>query len=163
MDDFGAIFFIILWLVISIIGSVMKKKKKEAEASKQPRAPRPVVETPEIPPILREILGLPKEQPKVPPPISEAEIVTEEIEEPEVAMPEEPQFIPPVMETKIEYQMPLVDESKSLFVNHYQKKSDIEKLPIFSLLKGNNLKQAILLKEILDKPRSLNRRDPFRI
>ena len=59
--------------------------------------------------------------------------------------------------------MPIVDESESPFVNHYQKKIDKQKSPVFSLLKGSNLRQAILLKEILDKPRSMNRRDPFRI
>ena len=49
----------------------MKKKKKEAEESRQQntqqKAPKPVAEKPEIPNILREILGLPKEEPKIPP------------------------------------------------------------------------------------------------
>jgi len=166
MEQF--IILLIIWLLVSVFNSLAKKSKQQKSRSKPATAPKPrqsgrPASSPvpaqeesepaelDIPPFLREILGMEKPQPTppAPPPEPESgeEFEAEETELPSSAIPEE--TIPAVEEEGIEAREK--GESAAMIPYHQKRPRRSELIPK-ELFQKNALKRAILLKEILGEP-----------
>ncbi len=162
--------FIIIWGIISLL-SQLSKKSKQREAKQSPKSVRPTKPKTEseIPPFLRDLLGLPKEAEKVP---SSTVRIPEQkmVLEPEESLPETEIHILPV-----ELNAEIIEEeefpSPETEIKKEKIEIEIEPLetpeqsyqPQVQYLSGmGKLKQAVIWKEILDKPVSLRRRDLFK-
>ena len=151
--------------------SQLSKKSKQQEAKQSTTSVRPAKPKtePEIPPFLRDLLGLPKEAEKAP---SSTVRIPEQkmVLEPEESIPETEIHIPPV-----ELNAEIIEEEEfpSSETEIKKEKIEIEIKPLetpeqsyqpqVQYLSGmGKLKQAVIWKEILDKPISLRGRDLFR-
>lgn len=166
------IFLVIIYVLYALFTSFVKKMKQQQQqrpgaapgppASRTPTrpVPDPAAETPEldIPPFLREMLGLekPKQAPAPPePPVIEEETVETEIGQTEHSPPSIPEYIPASAGMEADE---IEDLSKPFPTVKTKEKSDIQKL----LGGRNNLRNAFILKEILDTPISKRERHfPF--
>lgn len=168
MEQF--IILLIIWLLVSVFNSLAKKSKQQKGRPKTgtPVKPRQSARsapttTPaqekseaaelEIPPFLREILGMEKPQPTpaAPPPAPEPE-VREEFEAEEAELPRSPlpeETIPIPEEGRIEAE----EEVESAAMIPYQQiRARRSELIPKELFQKDALKRAILLKEILGEP-----------
>ncbi len=167
MEQF--IILLIIWLLVSLFNSLAKKSQQQKNRSKPTAHPksrqsvRPVPSTVpekeenepaeiEIPPFLREILGMEKPQPEstAPEPVREPEVTDEfeavEAELPRSAMPEE---TIPTPEEEIEAGEK--GESAAI-IPYHQKRAQRSELIPRELFQKDALKRAILMKEILGEP-----------
>lgn len=158
MEQF--IIFLIIWLLIALANAITRSREKKKSApttktkpSAAPTAPEREPAEIEIPPFLREILGMDEPEPMPPPPAGRMERKVEEAEEPllppqplsrklPVTPPEE--GIPEKPESLVMRRMADLGSYPEEFVQPsgvppeiYQKEA---------------LKRAILLKEILGEP-----------
>ena len=168
------VILIIIYVLYALFTNFVKKMKQQQQqrpgaaprppASRTPTrpAPGPVAETPEldIPPFLREMLGLekPKPAPAPPePPVVEEEIVETEMEigQTEPPQPSIPDYIPASAGMEADE---IEDLSKPFPIVKIKDESNIHKL----LGSRSNLRNAFILKEILDTPISKRERHfPF--
>lgn len=161
----------IIWLIILWgLGALYNWLTKQREQAPPPRPTPPPRARPtqappapreeEIPEFMRELLGLPREQP--PPAAGEPETALYP-EAPETTKAEEPSFageeFPPMAPDEVEH-MPVTPEAPKL--DRFVETGAEPPLATF-LRHRDQLRQAILLKEILDPPVSLRRqRWPWR-
>jgi hypothetical protein len=162
--------FIIIWGIISLLSQLSKKSKRQAaKQTPVPGTPPKQKTEQEIPHFLRDLLGLPKEEKTVP---SSTMQVPEEkmVLEPEEEVYEERVRIPAV-----EISAETTEEDKYLAPEPEIKREKIEmeitplemaeksdQVQIQNIREMGKLKQALIWKEILDKPVSLRGRDFFK-
>jgi hypothetical protein len=162
--------FLILWGIISLLSQLLKKsKQQETKQSQTTRPTKPKTEQ-EIPPFLKDLLGLPKEEEDVP---SATFQVPEQkmLLEPEENLPETEISLPAMKisaeitedeeeisapETKIKEEQSEI-EVKPLEPPEISYQHQVQYLPGMG-----KLKRAVIWKEILDKPVSLRGKDLFR-
>lgn len=170
MEQF--IILIIIYVLYALFTNIMRKAKEQQRPTppgQRParpvpgpspgQAPRPVAETPEveIPPFLREMLGLDKPQPLPPPePVEVPEEFPAVVEEPpKPKMPSIPERIPASVKMEADE---IEDLSRPFPTIGVKTKGKIQGL----LGSNENLRNAFILKEILDAPVSRrSRRFPF--
>ncbi|GEM_PF-6090880 len=168
MEQF--IILLIIWLLVSVFNSLAKKSKQQKSRSRpgtapQPRQSRRSASSPgstqeesepaelDIPPFLREMLGMETPQPtrapspSVPEPEVREEYEPTEAELPPVDIPEE--TIPVVEAERMEAGEAV--ESAGM-IPYHQKQARRSELVPGELFQPDALKRAILLKEILGEP-----------
>lgn len=148
MDSIITIIFI--WLLITILNYLSKKTKKAQKPTPSTSAPPPVAEQSEIPPFLREILNLPEQKKETTPaPTIEKEAVSKESEYSLERETREEQ-----KKRKETKKLPITSES-----NIPPKITPIPKVQEMVVRKGlrkiKSLKEAVMWKEILDRPVSM--------
>jgi hypothetical protein len=162
--------FLILWGIISLLTQLLKKsKQQETKKSPATRPTKPKTEQ-EIPPFLKDLLGIPKEEEELP---SATFQVPEQkmVLEPEENLPETKISLPAMEigaeitedeekisepETKIKEEK-IEIEVKPLESSEKRYQHQVQYLPGMG-----KLKQGVIWKEILDKPVSLRGRVLFR-
>jgi hypothetical protein len=170
MNDF--VVLIIIWITITLISQLFKKSKKtlprKLPAGTQPTTSR----EPEIPPFLRDLFGLPSTEPVPPEKTVEDEASIDLTDDTYTETPE--------------YQKTETGETDQFNFNAYKipqtviretesdpfhgseiKKLKVDQIPIRKKRKKNiaklsrgSLKQAIVMKEILEKPITLRNKKP---
>ncbi len=148
MDSILTIIFI--WLLITILNYLSKKSKKAQPPAPSPTAPPPVSEKSEIPPFLREIFNLPEQKKtSTPTPIMDKEAESKEAE------------FSIERETREEYKKrkeigkPAVT-SESIISPEITPIPEAQEAAVHKdFIKLKSLKQAVIWKEILDRPVSM--------
>jgi hypothetical protein len=148
---------ILIWVVLSLLNYFSKRLKKTEKAGPLATPPSPVKEKSELPPFLKEIFNIPEEKSSSlsAPPI-EPKSETEELEYSIERESDEVFRKRKILEKKVH--LPTVKETASqpLAVS-IPAAAESERQPIFK--KFESLKEAVIWKEILDKPLSMR---PFR-
>lgn len=179
--------FIIIYIIYTLFSMMQKRKRDQAgprRTESRPTAPdrrtpprrqpdEEVPEEPEIPEFLRRMLGLPPEEAPVPPPPRPVPTLKPEVVEPETLEEEESveadTDLSPAAEGGYE-QASLVDvvrEEKARKTAEEALAASLRKptspspgraMLVAELRTKNNLQKAVLLREILDKPVSMRRK-----
>lgn len=148
MDSILTIIFI--WLLITILNYLSKRTKKVQQPTPATTVPPPVTEKTEIPPFFREIFNLPEQKiPTTPAPAMDKETVSKESE------------YSIERETREEYKKRKEMEksaipSESIIPSKITPISEAQEVEVHKdLRKLKSLKEAVIWKEILDRPVSM--------
>lgn len=148
MDSIITIIFI--WLLITILNYLSKRIKKAQKSAPSTTAPPPVTEKSEIPPFLREIFNLPEQKKTTTP----APSMDKEAESKESEFSIE-------RETREEYKKRKETKkpaliSESIIPPKITPIPDVQEVPVHKYLgRLTSLKEAVIWKEILDRPVSM--------
>ena len=160
MDEI--IIFVIIWIIITVINLLSKQAKKKKEQEKPSPEPQTVQKPDELPPFLKNILGIPEEKPVTQTStVLEDEEETELFEEPETTTDTvEEQFLEDDDKEHAEFTQPEESLDQPIETKHEIQKEikpirKVQKGKKKLILESGSLKKAIILKEILDKPTSL--------
>lgn len=148
---------ILIWVVISLLNYFSKKSKKTEKPKPISGTPPPVREKSEIPPFLREIFNIPQEKSEPIPDLPETETI--ESKESEYSIERDvPKTLKERKTTKGKKTLPAIKESiRQPIAAPITAGEDLEMARKYS--KIDSMKDAVVWKEILDKPISMR---PFR-